>query len=295
MSHDLRVGINLRGYYETTGGLEITKRARLAEKLGFDDLWFGDHTVFRRPMGDIQVMTAMAAAVTERIQICLGVIQVGLRHPVTLAKWLGALSHEVPGRVLAGIGVGGAYRDEWTALGIEASQRGKRFDEVMSVLPELLANKTVSHHGANFDFEVGPLFSSPPPPLPFWIGARVDASLPRMENVDGWFAMNRLPEEFATERKTLADARPPHRPLETGIAIVASVLGTDAEAKARCAEYFRSLYGLPPGRGERRSVGGVAALRDLLAQYREGGADRVALMIIDEPESALPIVARALL
>ncbi len=293
----LRLGITCAAYYVDEAGLRLVERARLAESLGFDDLWCPDHTVFRRPLGDVQVMASMAAAATNRIQICTGVIQAGMRHPVALAKWVGALSHEIPGRLLVGLGVGGDYRAEWDAVGVDVSERGGRFDEVLDVLPALLRNEPVRHRGKHYAFDVDSLFAAPPPSVPIWVGARVATAMRRVARADGWLGMIRFPDEFATQRNELlaATATRVGAPLQTGLTVVASVLGSDAEATARCSDFFRTMFGVPPGRGDRRAVGGIAALRDLIAQYRAAGADRIGLMIIDPPEQAWPLVAKHLI
>ena len=284
----MRVGINLPAHYPATGGLDIVRLARLAESLGFDDFWVSDHLTARLPMGDVQVMAAMAGAATERLQICTGVIQAGMRHPLVLAKFLGALSHEIPGRLVAGIGVGGDDHAEWASLGLDATQRGRRFDEILPVLGQLLANQSVDHDGTFYRFAVDPLFASPPPPVPIWIGARLDGAIRRAAHVDGWFGMLSAPNEFAAARAKLVEtAASAGRPApKTGIGFVASVVGSDADATERCASYFRRIYGLPPDRGFRRAVGGLGRLRDLVEEYRSAGADRICITIVDPPDVA---------
>ena len=290
-----RLGVTLPHYYDGSGPLDVVGRARLAEQLGFDDLWCPDHVLFRRPIGDAQVIAAMAAAATSRIAICLGVLQAATRHPLALAKWLGTLAYESDGRLVAGLGVGGDYATEWEALGLSPAERGRRFDEVLAVLPPLLEGKGLSHDGPFHSFDVEPLFPAPPPPLPIWIGARLDGAIRRAALVDGWLGMNRWPDEFAEQRRLLlAEAdRLQSPPPQTGMYFVASVEGTDAEAKRRCADFYRACYGLPADRGERRAVGGLTQVCDLIAGYREAGADRVGVQIIDAPEHAWERVAEA--
>lgn len=294
-SAEFRLGVGMYPYYSERGGLGVVAQAKLAERLGFDDIWLPDHVVFRRPIGDVQVMAAMAGAATERLQICTGVVQAGMQHPVRLAKWLGALALEIPGRVVAGLGVGGDFRDEWQALGLDASERGRRFDEALSVLPRLLRNEPVKHEGRFYSFDIGPLFGRAPEPIPLWIGARLEGAIRRAVLVDGWYGMIRFPEEFKAQREQLqaAAAAAGSTPPQAGITIVASILGTEQEAKDRCGEFFRTVYGLPPERGNKRSIGGLSALRDLVQQYREAGANRVSVMLVDPPEEAWPLLAEA--
>ena len=290
-----RLGISVPAYYGGSGGLEIVRLARLAEALGFDDLWMPDHVAFRKPIGDVQVMAAMAGAATERIQICTGVIQAAMRHPLALGKFLGALSHELPGRLVAGLGIGGDYRPEWQALGMDPARRGRLFDEVLAVLGPILRNEAVAHLGEFYRIEVDPLFGTPPPPIPIWIGARLEGAMHRAAAAEGWLGMLSRPDEFAAVRSRLVrEARTAGRTApKTGMLIVASVVGSDTAAKDRCAAFLRGIYGLAPGRGGRGAIGGLGTLRDMVAEYREAGADRVCITLVDPPDEAWPELARA--
>ena len=61
------------------------------------------------------------------------------------------------------------------------------------------------------------------------------------------------------------------------------------------SEFLRSVYGLAEGRAEKRVVGGVAQLRDLIEGYAEAGVDRVVVTLIDEPEESWELLAKGLL
>ena len=60
--------------------------ARLAEELGFDSLWAGDHISFENPLLDVTVALAAFAAWTERIALGAGVVLLPLRSPAVVAK-----------------------------------------------------------------------------------------------------------------------------------------------------------------------------------------------------------------
>src|SRR5215813_2441999 len=59
--------------------------ARRIEANGFPGIWVGDSMGRGRPTLDPLTALAALAAVTERVELGIGVLQVSLRHPVELA------------------------------------------------------------------------------------------------------------------------------------------------------------------------------------------------------------------
>ncbi|HEY6076129.1 MAG TPA: LLM class flavin-dependent oxidoreductase, partial [Gaiella sp.] len=60
--------------------------AELAEELGYDSIWAGEHLSFHNPILDLGVALATFAAVTRRIALGAGVVLLPLRHPSLVAK-----------------------------------------------------------------------------------------------------------------------------------------------------------------------------------------------------------------
>src|SRR5258708_37569561 len=91
---------------------DVSARAQLIERIGFDGIWFGD-TVGRgtRPRADPLMTLAIAGAATERIELGTAVVQVPLRYPVELAQRLLTLHALSGGRFLAGLGAGSTRDD----------------------------------------------------------------------------------------------------------------------------------------------------------------------------------------
>ncbi len=127
--------------------------ARLAEQLGFDAVSVGDHLWCPAPVYDAGISLAAAAAVTERVKLGFGVMLLGLREPAWAAKQLITLDALAPGRLVLGVGVGGEFPAEFEAVGLRVSQRGRRLDEALSVLPDLLMGRAVSHAGPALTLE----------------------------------------------------------------------------------------------------------------------------------------------
>lgn len=96
------------------------------------------------PFLESVVALSAAAAVTERLQLGFGVLLLGLRSEAWIAKQIASLQLLSGGRVLLGVGVGGAPAAEWAAAGALLHERGRRTDLMLQALPDLLAGKTTA-------------------------------------------------------------------------------------------------------------------------------------------------------
>ena len=76
-----RCGVLLPSFdpFRTGEPSQVVAAARLAEELGFDAVWVGDHLACPAPGLDASVCLAAAAAVTERISLGFSVMLLGLR------------------------------------------------------------------------------------------------------------------------------------------------------------------------------------------------------------------------
>ena len=76
--------------------------AELAEELGYDSLWAGEHLSFHNPILDLGVALGAFAAVTRRITLGAGVVLLPLRHPSLVAKQAASLDYLSAGRLVLG-------------------------------------------------------------------------------------------------------------------------------------------------------------------------------------------------
>ena len=76
-----------------------------------------------------------------------------LRHPVLVARQLADLDRLAPGRLTFGVGVGGEDRHEVEICGVDPATRGRRMDESLAVLRELMTGRPTSHRGEFFDLD----------------------------------------------------------------------------------------------------------------------------------------------
>jgi probable F420-dependent oxidoreductase len=118
------------------------------------------------------LMGAIAQA-TSRLRLVAGAVIAPLRHPLALAKDLATLDLLAEGRLVV-LPTVSWHRDEYAALGVPFTERGKILDEQLDVLRAAWDKAPVSHHGTYFSFddvwvEPGPWRTGGPP---LWFGGQ---------------------------------------------------------------------------------------------------------------------------
>ena len=101
-----------------------------AEASGFPGIWVGDSLGRGRPTLDPLVELAAVAAVTERVELGIAVLQIPLRHPIELAHRVQSVQALSGNRLRLGVG-SGSTRADFELLGADYD---KRFRTLMSSL-----------------------------------------------------------------------------------------------------------------------------------------------------------------
>ncbi|WP_344087707.1 LLM class flavin-dependent oxidoreductase [Luedemannella helvata] len=129
------------------------QRWQRAERYGFHTAWTYDHLGWRDlvdgPWFDAVPTLTAAAGVTDRIRLGTFVASANFRHPVHFAREATALDDISAGRLVLGLGAGGAGFDE-RVLGapvLTPRQRADRFAEFVSLLDQLLRADRVTWSG----------------------------------------------------------------------------------------------------------------------------------------------------
>ncbi len=200
------------------------KTAEVAEELGFDTLWTGDHLVPPKQLASkypysptgafgaaagirLDALTSLAAlaARTKRIKLCTGVLVLPLRHPVLTAKMLVTLDNFSGGnRLIVGVGAGW-MREEFETLGSAPFEhRGSVSDEYIQIFRELWTKEAPEFHGKFYQFSNVHFEPKPLGALPIWVGGNSEPALRRAARLgDGWHALSLTVEQFATAREQL--------------------------------------------------------------------------------------------
>ncbi|MCU1344325.1 MAG: putative oxidoreductase [Acidimicrobiia bacterium] len=197
-------------------GPDVAKLARVAEEVGFDSIWIGEHVVMSSeeayPGADINRVgpsptgtlpdpiewLTYVAACTESILLGTAILLVPLHHPAVMAKRLATLDRLSGGRARIGIGVGWS-EVEYATVGQSFASRGRRCDETIAAMRCLWRDSPATFTGEFFDFP--PVYSVPQPvhgAVPIFVGGDSDAAAKRAGRIgDGYFPFGKDVNELA--------------------------------------------------------------------------------------------------
>jgi len=279
-----RLGVLLPTFdpYRTGAPPRVVAAVRLAEELGFDAAWTGDHLACPAPVLDAPGCLSAAAAVTERISLGLSVMLLGLRPAAWAAKQLATIDALSGGRLVLGVGVGGEYPDEFTAAGVPVTQRGPRLDDALAVLPDLLTGRPVNFQGRVTTIDVPVLEPAMARAPRTYVGGRGEPAMRRAARFgDAWLPMWLTPHVLAERAGRLAElAAEYHRPRPDLSLLVCLHVDDDLErARAEATDYMSGQYGLPLEVVERWTpMGGVERVADYLESQIAAGVQELVLM-----------------
>ncbi|MGZ8502788.1 MAG: LLM class flavin-dependent oxidoreductase, partial [Candidatus Limnocylindrales bacterium] len=171
--------------------------ARRLDAAGYQGLWAWDHFMGRGdltvPVVESWTILAMAAAATERVTVGPFVLNVMNRHPALVARMASTLQIASGGRLVLGIGIGGAPR-EHAAYGIdfpEAPERVARLEEAVAVLRAMWTGGPVTRPSPFYPLTDATAYPVPVPPPPIVIGGETVGGARLAGRVgDGWTTFN---------------------------------------------------------------------------------------------------------
>ena len=155
--------------FPTDYSISAIELARACEELGFESLFFPEHTHIPSsrktpyPAGgelpkeyshllDPFVACTAALAVTSTLKVGTGICLVIERDPITMAKEVASADFVSGGRFLFGIG-GGWNIEEMENHGTDANARWKIMRERVLAMKQIWTEDAASYHGKHVDFE----------------------------------------------------------------------------------------------------------------------------------------------
>jgi probable F420-dependent oxidoreductase len=276
----------------------VAELVDLAEQLGYESAWFGDHVLvpaYARAFTSPEWLDPLASCIvhlarTTRIRCGTDVLVAPYRHPAVVAKLVATADVLTEGRLTLGVGVG-YLRGEFPAVGAPPyEQRGEATDEYLAVMNLLWRSggEPVSFAGRWVSFE--DVCFGPDPvqqPFPVWVGGNVPAAHRRAARFGtGWHPLFPTPEKYAAGRRRILGARGTAegftfsmscaitRVLEEGETFAVGTWADDATVPDDFG-YAPPVPCAPDGRT--RFVGTVDQLRDDIAVYAAAGVEHMAL------------------
>jgi alkanesulfonate monooxygenase SsuD/methylene tetrahydromethanopterin reductase-like flavin-dependent oxidoreductase (luciferase family) len=172
----MQLGVNVPNFGPGTDPGVLREAARLAEDLGLGVLMVSDHVAVtpdvaeRYPEPFYEPFTTLSwlAGLTTTVRLGTTVLVLPYRHPLLVARMAANLHQLSGGRFVLGVGVGWA-RQEFEALGVPFTARGRLTDECLGILRE---GRDAGHHVGD---------------VPLWIGGHSEAALRRAVRFgDAW-------------------------------------------------------------------------------------------------------------
>jgi coenzyme F420-dependent glucose-6-phosphate dehydrogenase len=191
----LPIGVTIRSIRAEPGWW--LESARRLDEAGYSGLWSWDHFMGKGdttvPVVEGWTILAMAAAITRQVTVGTFVANVMNRHPAVLARMASTLQIASAGRLILGIGIGGAPR-EHAAYGIdfpEPKERVARLEEAVATIRALWTGGPVTRESAYYPLHEATAFPVPVPPPRIVIGGETAAGARLAGRIgDGWTAFD---------------------------------------------------------------------------------------------------------
>ena len=258
--------------------------AVLAEEVGFDSIWVGDHLLYRPedgpPRGPWEAWSLLAAiaAVTDKVEIGPLVAATAFHSPAMLAKKAITIDEISGGRLILGLGAGW-NRAEFDAFGYPFDHRASRFEEAFHIIRRLVKGDEVDNQGRFYRNDraeiipAGPRHGGPP----ILIGSQgprvLRATAPFMDQWNGWYAWygnspHGLPELLDKLETACDDVGRDSSDITKTVAVLATLPG----GKGR-------IHGDAENEGKDPLSGSPAEIADILGQYADLGIAHVQMVL----------------
>lgn len=232
----------------------LLRQATEAEERGFDSLWVGE-SMLARPRLEPLTLLASLATLTSRITLGTAILLPALRHPVVLAHTVATVDRLSGGRLVLGVGVGGALESterELAAVGVPMAERIQRTVAAMKLCRTLWSGPVEGWRSRYWDMGAVDLLPRPAraggPPI--WMGGDSPATLERVGRLfDGWFPFIPSAEGYgsglATVREAASAAGRDLAALTPAFYLNVTIDADPERARAAQRTYMEAYYGTP--------------------------------------------------
>ena len=278
----------------------INRFVTRAEALGFDGIWVEDLPPRDFPWMEPISLLTYAAGITSRVTLGTNILITPIRDPVQLAKTLSTLDQLSSGRLILGIGMGGAGM-HYEQYGVSSGRIVGRFLESLGIMRKLWSEPSVSYEGEFWQMKHLPMEPKPKqhPNPPIWFGALHPNAIKRSVRYgDGWIGsagatLARFEEDVGRILEFLELGQRERSDFTIARQFRLAVDKNRARAESRMQNYYEAVYdrwgARPVGSGERENsvFGSPEECVHRLSEFVAVGADVLILQpVFDQLEHA---------
>ena len=232
---------------------ETLDQCELADKMGFDSLWFVEHHFLMGFSGSPcpEVLFGALSQRTKNIRIGFGVSILPTQHPIRIAERVAMVDQLTDGRVEFGTGRSNAY--EQTGLGIDPRETRDRWEESLAMLVKIWQSDEFSWEGKFWNVptrRVLPRVFQKPHPRIYLACTQTDSFRLAAERGIGVlssssYAIDILADHVKGYRDAIKNAKPVGAFVNEfwGNNVHTFCGKDDQEAKELCAESMKTFYG----------------------------------------------------
>jgi alkanesulfonate monooxygenase SsuD/methylene tetrahydromethanopterin reductase-like flavin-dependent oxidoreductase (luciferase family) len=293
-----KIGLQLPEAERFVRWRELRQMAQLAEAIGFDSLWVGDHLLYlppgeppKGPWEAWSVLAALAEA-TERVELAPLVACTAFHNPGILAKKAATIDEISDGRLILGLGAGWNLPD-FELFGFPFDHRVGRFEEAFTIIRTLLAEGEIDFHGRYYDLPNCVLTPNGPRggDLPLLVGSigerMLRATLPYIDAWNVWY------EDFENDPVLL-------REVMGRVDRIAEDVGRDPATFSHSVALLVGVLGAPerpsayPSTGHRPITGSASEIAEQINAFYEEGVDHIQIVLtpitLEAIETLAPVV-----
>jgi len=232
---------------------ETLDQCELADRVGFDNLWFVEHHFLMGFSGSPcpEVLFGALSQRTKNIRIGFGVSILPNHHPVRVAERVAMVDQLTDGRVEFGTGRSNAY--EQTGQGIDPRDTRDMWDEAITMLPQIWQSDEFSWQGKFWKVparRVLPKVFQKPHPRMYLACTQTDSfRLAALKGIgvlsSASYAVDILAQHVKVYRDAIKDAEPVGAFVNEfwGNNVHAFCGRDDQEAKELCARSMKTFFG----------------------------------------------------
>ncbi len=177
----------------------LFEEAQMAERCGFESLWFPDHISMIRPVGTVyEAFTSLTALAlkTQRAKLCSAVSDPHRRHPALMAQTLATLDVISKGRVMFGIGAGEAMNLDM--YGFDKGKPVSKMEQYIEIMRRLWREDKVTYESEYYNLKGAFLQVKPvQEKIPIYIAANGPRTRLLTGRIgDGWIPLYESPKMY---------------------------------------------------------------------------------------------------